>query len=72
MLACGRLMFIIFETPPAFLEYISAIGKKSLSIMEERAVSIHAPIFLAEKLQRICQYTFRPLSIATEHLPCRE
>jgi hypothetical protein len=57
LLARSRRMFIIFESPSAFLEDFGAIGKNSLAIMQERTVSIQAPLFLAEILHRICEHT---------------
>lgn len=41
----------------AIFKKLSTIGKDSFTVMKERAVLIHAPVFLAEKLQSIMSYS---------------
>ena len=55
MLADGRRVLIVGNPLPAFFENMCAIGQNCVAIVEERAVSIQAPIPLAKKLRCNCE-----------------
>jgi hypothetical protein len=73
MLTRGRRVLSLRQSLSAVLENSIAIGQNGLSIMQERTVSIQAPILLAEKLQRTYE-NHLPNShlLGGSNLPCKE